>query len=137
MVGLGLMEGVAKIPAVGQVETDGLQQSALGAAGYNPDIEMIPYGPEGAWQLLAESGFPDGFEFQFTYTVGRYPQDRELGEVVSDYLGQVGVPVNQRRWSTAHSARHERKVHSTRISGGALSARRRLQPSDLRSRLVV
>ena len=31
-----------------------------------------------------------------TYTVGRYPQDKELGEVVASYIEQIGVKVNQR-----------------------------------------
>ncbi|HLL50307.1 MAG TPA: hypothetical protein VK356_06525, partial [Thermomicrobiales bacterium] len=35
-------------------------------------------------------------EFPLTYTVGRSPQHRELREVVSDDLGQVGVRFNQR-----------------------------------------
>jgi peptide/nickel transport system substrate-binding protein len=83
-----LLEGSAA-PLEGQWQTEG-------EPGFNPDIEMIPYDPEGARQLLAEAGFPDGFEFQLSYTVGRYPQDKELGEVVSDYLGQIGVRVNQR-----------------------------------------
>src|SRR5690606_34062994 len=33
-----------------------------GLAGYDEAIEAIPYDPEGARQLLAEAGYPDGFE---------------------------------------------------------------------------
>ncbi len=63
--------------------------------GYNPDIEMFPYDPEKARALLAEAGYADGFDLKLTYTVGRYAQDKEIGELVSSYLEQVGVRVEQ------------------------------------------
>jgi peptide/nickel transport system substrate-binding protein len=83
-----LLEG-AGAPLQGQWQTDG-------EPGFNPDIAMIEYDPDGAKALLAEAGFPDGFEFQLTYTVGRYPQDKEIGEIVASYLEQIGLKVNQR-----------------------------------------
>jgi len=67
-----------------------------GEFGYNPDIEMFPYDPDRAKALLTEAGYPDGFEMQLTYTVGRYAQDKELGEVVASYLEAVGIRVAQR-----------------------------------------
>ena len=63
--------------------------------GFNPEIKMFPYDPEGAKRLLAEAGYPDGFDLTLAYTVGRYAQDKELGEVVSSYLEQIGIRVNQ------------------------------------------
>jgi peptide/nickel transport system substrate-binding protein len=83
-----LLEG-AGAPLPGQWQTEG-------EPGYNPEISMIEYDPDGARDLLAEAGYADGLEFQLTYTVGRYPQDKELGEIVSSYLEQVGVTVIQR-----------------------------------------
>lgn len=101
-----LLEGSAA-PLEGQWQTEG-------EPGFNPEIEMIPYDPDGARQLLAEAGFPDGFEFQLTYTVGRYPQDRELGEVVSSYLDQIGVRVNQRplEYGAFSTARDEETLNT-------------------------
>lgn len=61
--------------------------------GSNPDLEMFPYDPERARELLAEAGLPNGFEMQFTY---RSPVHKELGEIVSSFLEQIGITVNQR-----------------------------------------
>lgn len=82
-----LLEG-AGTPLPGQWQTEG-------EPGYNPEISMIEYDPDGARALLAEAG-AEGLEFQLTYTVGRYPQDKEIGEIVASYLEQVGVTVIQR-----------------------------------------
>lgn len=61
--------------------------------GFNPELSMFEYDPDLAKSLLAEAGYPDGFTMQFTY---RSPVHKELGEIVSSYLQQVGITVNQR-----------------------------------------
>ena len=63
--------------------------------GFNPDVPRYEYDPDLARDLLAEAGFPDGFDFQLSYTVGRYPLDKEMGEIVAGYLEQVGINVSQ------------------------------------------
>jgi peptide/nickel transport system substrate-binding protein len=64
------------------------------AFGHNPNIKPYPYDPEKAKQLLAEAGYPNGFEVGFDTTSGRYPQDKEVAEVVSGQLAKVGIKVN-------------------------------------------
>jgi peptide/nickel transport system substrate-binding protein len=64
------------------------------AFGYNPDIKPYPYDPGKAKQLLAEAGYPNGFEVGFDTTNGRYPQDKEIAEVVAGQLAKVGIKVN-------------------------------------------
>lgn len=64
------------------------------AFGHNPAIKPYAYDPERAKQLLAAAGYAGGFEVGFDTTVGRYPQDKEIAEVVAGQLAKVGVRVN-------------------------------------------
>lgn len=59
--------------------------------GYNPDMEPYPYDPDRARELLAEAGYPDGFEMTYHFSIGRYPKDKEVSEVVAAQLAEVGV----------------------------------------------
>lgn len=62
--------------------------------GYNPDLEPYPYDPERARELLAEAGYPDGFEMTYHFSMGRYPKDKEVSEVIAAQLAEVGVQAN-------------------------------------------
>ena len=63
--------------------------------GHNPEIKAYPYDPAKAKELLAAAKYPTGTPLEIRYTVGRYPLDKELGEIVASYLEQVGVTVKQ------------------------------------------
>jgi peptide/nickel transport system substrate-binding protein len=63
--------------------------------GYNPELRSAPYDPDRARGLLAEAGYPDGFEMTFKYSSGRYLQDREVGEFIASQLEDIGIDVNQ------------------------------------------
>ncbi len=63
--------------------------------GYDPDREPAEYDPELARQLLADAGYPDGFEITFKYPSGRYAQDKELGQILAAQLADVGITANQ------------------------------------------
>ena len=60
------------------------------------------YNPERARELLAEAGYPDGFEMTIHHPTGRYPLDATVAEVIQDQLSDVGVEVTleTREWSS-------------------------------------
>ena len=58
------------------------------------DIPPYPYDPERAKALLAEAGYPDGFEVDFYVPTGRYTNDRQIGEAIQAQLAEVGIEAN-------------------------------------------
>jgi peptide/nickel transport system substrate-binding protein len=63
--------------------------------GYTPGLKPSPYDPERTKRMFAEAGFPNGFEITFKYPHGRYPQDKEISEVIASQLLKVGVRTKQ------------------------------------------
>ncbi|PIE69271.1 MAG: hypothetical protein CSA21_03190 [Deltaproteobacteria bacterium] len=62
--------------------------------GYNPDIKRLEYNPEMAKKLLAEAGYPDGFEITIAGPNDRYINDEKICEAIAKYLAKVGLKVN-------------------------------------------
>ena len=64
---------------------------------FDPDLAPYPYDPERARQLLAEAGFPDGFDLVVeTPTTFLIPKPVEIGQVIQEDLAQVGITVDLR-----------------------------------------
>jgi peptide/nickel transport system substrate-binding protein len=59
--------------------------------GFNPNISRPKYDPELAQKLLAEAGYPTGFEANFDTPNDRYINDQQVTEAVAHQLGKVGV----------------------------------------------
>jgi peptide/nickel transport system substrate-binding protein len=73
--------------------------------GYNDEIQDYPYDPAKARELLAEAGYPDGFEVTlYVMPVSRpYMFDPpKIGEAIQSYLAAVGIKVKfyQVDWGT-------------------------------------
>lgn len=63
-----------------------------GLYGYNPDLPDISYDPEKAKALLAEAGYPDGFDMEITQ-VSDSPNTLKINEIVQSDLAKIGINV--------------------------------------------
>ena len=69
----------------------------VGAAvrGFQADMnKRLPYDPEGARKLLAEAGYPGGFEVGMNCPNDRYVNDAQVCQAVAANLARIGVKVN-------------------------------------------
>jgi peptide/nickel transport system substrate-binding protein len=64
-------------------------------------LGTVPYDPEKAKALLAEAGYPDGFEMTIS-TTERYTQGREVAEVLAAQLAEIGIKatIDVMEWGT-------------------------------------
>ena len=68
---------------------------APGIKGFSADLnKRLPYDPEAAKKLLAEAGYPGGFELKMNCPNDRYVNDGEICQAVAGMLARVGVKVN-------------------------------------------
>jgi peptide/nickel transport system substrate-binding protein len=64
---------------------------APGELGYDPTLKQYPYDPKKAKELLAQAGYPNGFEMPLYYFIGRVAGQKETTEAVALYLNAVGI----------------------------------------------
>lgn len=63
-------------------------------AGMFGSIDQAPaleYNPKKAKELLAEAGYPDGFELTLSATNDRYINDAQVTQAVAQYLSRIGI----------------------------------------------
>jgi len=63
--------------------------------GFQPDLnKRFPYDPEASKKLLAEAGYPDGFQVTMNCPNDRYVNDGAICQAVAANLARVGVKIN-------------------------------------------
>jgi len=68
---------------------------APGIKGFPADLNTrLPFDPEASRKLLAEAGYPQGFEVGLNCPNDRYVNDEEICKAVAAMLARVGVKIN-------------------------------------------
>ena len=66
-----------------------------GIKGFVPEMnKRLPYDPEAAKKLMAEAGYPNGFEVGMNCPNDRYVNDGEICQAVAANLARIGVKIN-------------------------------------------
>jgi peptide/nickel transport system substrate-binding protein len=66
-----------------------------GVNGFQPDMnKRIPYDADAAKKLLADAGYPNGFEVTMNCPNDRYVNDARICQAVAANLSRVGVKIN-------------------------------------------
>ena len=61
--------------------------------GYDPSITRPAYAPDKAKALLAEAGYPDGFEITIDSPNDRYINDEKIAQAVAANLARLGIKI--------------------------------------------
>lgn len=64
---------------------------STGLFGNNPDLKPDPFDPKKAKELLAEAGYPNGFEITLGSPNDRYMNDEKVAQAVAQYWTRIGV----------------------------------------------
>lgn len=72
-----------------------------GLIGYNPSLPMIPYDPQAAKALLAQAGYPNGFDMEIAQSSDAGDSGKQMNEIVQAMLGEIGIRVSIREYDSA------------------------------------
>jgi peptide/nickel transport system substrate-binding protein len=88
------IEGIQKTVMRGASRPTGLMVGP-GINGFSADQnKRLPHDPEAAKKLLAEAGYPSGFEVTMNCPNDRYVNDARICQTVAANLSRIGVKVN-------------------------------------------
>jgi peptide/nickel transport system substrate-binding protein len=66
-----------------------------GINGFQPELnKRLPYDPEAAKKLMADAGYPTGFEVTMNCPNDRYVNDSRICQAVAANLSRIGVKIN-------------------------------------------
>lgn len=91
-----------------------------GLIGHNPELPEIKYDPVAAKALLAEAGYPNGFEMDICMITGN-AQTLQTNEMVQSMLAKVGIKANiiQMDEASWYATRAEGKLGAYTVSWSA------------------
>ncbi len=69
------------------------QFSPKAVFGSDPSITRVKHNREKAKELLADAGYPDGFEIQLDAPNNRYVNDSQIAQAVATTLAKIGIKV--------------------------------------------
>lgn len=106
------LDGLVEFVFEGQATRLEGQYALPGEFGFSETLSAYGYDPDLARQMIADAGYPDGFPITYAYTIGRYPKDKEVGEIISTYLQEVGITVEQKplEWGEFDKQRKEQTL---------------------------
>ena len=64
-----------------------------GINGFDPSVKRLPYDPDAAKKLMAEAGYPDGFEVSMNCPNDRYVNDSKICQAVAANLARINVKI--------------------------------------------
>ncbi len=67
--------------------------------GFNPHLKRTPYDLKKAKELLAEAGYPNGFEVALDCTNDRYVNDGEICQAIASMVSRTGIKVRAQAMS--------------------------------------
>lgn len=87
------IEGIKKTVMRG-ASNPSAQLVGPGINGFQPDMKRLPYDVEAAKKLMAEAGYPNGFEVSMNCPNDRYVNDGRICQAVAANLSRINVKIN-------------------------------------------
>ena len=89
------------------------------AFGFDPAVKPYPYDPAKARQLLREANYPTDYEFVVNVPIGRYLNEKAIGEAIAGDLQKIGIKavVRTHEWGNYVSATTAQKLFPMQLQG--------------------
>ncbi len=87
------IEGIKKTVMRG-ASNPSAQLVGPGINGFQPEMKRLPYDVDAAKKLMAEAGYPNGFEVSMNCPNDRYVNDSRICQTVAANLSRINVKIN-------------------------------------------